>query len=824
MDEDLDDLDYGSGDEEDDPLDAAENFNPVQYVSRRFQNEASMAGLDAFIGGLNQQREEIDEDIRKSIRQQAVCGRRAREELEEAKAAIADLFERIQALHAKAEQSDVLVNDVCRDVKSLDVAKRNLTLTVTALKRLAMLITAMEQLKCLAKARRYKEASLLVHAIEELAESFQALLHIPRVNHLVERKNDLIREMRYQLQEDYASLHGPEHGRQAGLESAAGCVDAIGAVLRRDIISQFCNRLLEGYKDIFQPPKQFSTLESAERRYAWLKRSMREYDEKYACHFPDSWRVPCALCEHFCQVTRQHLVEVLSMSVHTVDPELMVRVLRKSIDFENDLADRYPADVRIPVGGNAGRADFTKAASNFGFKYPEVLGVSTAATSSSSSSAPAERKAGQLPREASVASFAPRFKGIISECFDAYLSSWVQHEEKQLLNDVDRSMLAGVDRIIGRDDDDDDGGMDPKLSYHSATALFVSLKNSVSKCSGFSTHQTLFDIFQVSRKVVAQYMEKLKSKFPERVSAPLDSPTLQACCCVIGTLEYCDEMLPQLAAEVLDFIDPAFEERVHFDQEQDLLRSVMNRANHALVASVSCGLDDAFLKMTRSNWAKFSREVGDNSPFVGEISEKLSRVFEPIAGFLSKIHYRFFCDKFVQHFVARYIEEIFRCRKISEQGAKQLLQDTSEVKTTLLEAPVTVGSGRQMPTAYSNYVLREMGRAEKMLHVLSIPDVTPLQAREVLGDTAAALADHDVRRLLALRAASPEEPPAIGASRDREVTDMASGLKAMGSTMMSLGEQLNQKGSKTHEDLKKNIGDVKNKLLGVASLGLGRKS
>merc|ERR1712190_655163 len=138
-------------------------------------------------------------------------------------------------------------------------------------------------------------------------------------------------------------------------------------------------------------------------------------------------------------------------------------------------------------------------------------------------------------------------------------------------------------------------------------------------------------------------------------------------------------------------------------------------------------------KMTKTKWGTFSQEVGDHSPYVSDISDKLSKQFEPVASHLSKIHYRFFCDKFVQTFVARFISEIYRCRKISEQGAQQLLLDTVLIKTTLLEAPVIAGKGRQMQTAYMNYVLREMGRAEAMLKVLSSPEMDESAVSALLG-------------------------------------------------------------------------------------------
>merc|ERR1712151_28752 len=153
-------------------------------------------------------------------------------------------------------------------------------------------------------------------------------------------------------------------------------------------------------------------------------------------------------------------------------------------------------------------------------------------------------------------------------------------------------------------------------------------------------------------------------------------------------------------------------------------------------------------------WGSFAQEVGDRSAYTCDISEKLSKQFGPVASHLSKIHYRFFCDKFVQAFVARFITEIYKCGKISEQGAQQLLLDTALIKTTLLETPVIAGNGRQMQTAYSNYVLREMGRAETMLKVLSSPDVVDASAiSALLGDDRPAA---EIESLLALRATDAE--------------------------------------------------------------------
>merc|ERR1711920_302041 len=279
--------------------------------------------------------------------------------------------------------------------------------------------------------------------------------------------------------------------------------------------------------------------------------------------------------------------------------------------------------------------------------------------------------------------------------------------------------------------------------------------------------------------------------------------------------------MPLLAEQLLRVIAGDFQDRVTFCNEQELLSSLMNHAIGVLVSSVSCSLDEAFQKMNRTSWARFAQDVGDHSSYVGEISDQLSKQFAPIATSLSKIHYRFFCDKFVQAFVKRFIDEIFNCRKISEQGAQQLLLDTALIKTTLLETPVIAGNGRQMQTAYSNYVLREMGRAETMLKVLSSPDVVDASAiSALLGDDRPAA---EIESLLALRATDAES-----AFRGEDGDGYGvSGVAALGS-MMNLGDSL--KGMKAPEDLKKSFTDIKKNVSkfgfsGVSLTGItGRKA
>ena len=67
--------------------------------------------------------------------------------LAEAQSSIVDLFTQIRDIKTKAAESEATVRDITRDIKQLDVAKRNLTTAITTLNHLHMLVGGVITLK-----------------------------------------------------------------------------------------------------------------------------------------------------------------------------------------------------------------------------------------------------------------------------------------------------------------------------------------------------------------------------------------------------------------------------------------------------------------------------------------------------------------------------------------------------------------------------------------------------------------------------------------------------------------------------------------------------
>eukprot|EP01071_Lankesteria_metandrocarpae_P000180 Lankesteria_metandrocarpae@DN10317_c0_g1_i1.p1 len=718
-----------------DPMDAPE-FDVVAFINTKFPNAQSLSKLDECMGELRSEIQSIDEEILLSVRSQAKSYTRAQRDLVRGRHAIKDLTERIASMHRLASDSESLVNEISRDVKTLDTGKRNITATITALKRLLMLTSALDKLRFYAAERRYAEAAQLALAINQLEVLFDSLRDSPKVQALLSQKLSIYAELQQQILEDFDAIFDPDQDMIPNLSDACLCVDAISNQIRMDIIITFCLKVLEPYKKIFQPPEEESNLNSIERRYAWFKRSIRDM-EKYNSIFPVHWKIQRNFAEHFCHITRQHLVEVLGNVHHTANTQLLVRVLQSSIEFENSLVQRYEDDtVEDALEEIEHRSQPKPPVSSIPEKYR--YGDALKSRMSETGTEPTTpRKQDKDP---------PRFNGIISECFTTYLGSWVLHEESQILETLNNCTKPSVDKVIAAhtasgedsafstttphqgglnsdDDGEDEGSLDiPRLVYSSASEVFAAFKRTLMRCSTISTSNTLLDIASAFQRSLRRYITILTDRLPRITpSAILSADQLQVAMCVVGTVEYCSTTLPCLVDAILEILDDSLADNLNFDSEKEGFWTLRSSCINLLVIHCQARLQPCLSVMESKDWFGLT-EVGDNSTYVIEIVEHLQDMFPSIAKTLSSSLFKFLCDKFVQSFTQKFRQHIFACAPIGEAGAQQLLLDVYCLKNALLDLPNTFYKERRRTTsstAFAKYIVREVGHLEVLLKVLS---------------------------------------------------------------------------------------------------------
>lgn len=89
-----------------------------------------------------------------------IADAQAEDTMSEAQEMIAELFIQIHHLRSGATESEIIVRDITREIKNLDIAKKNITSSITGIKRFQMLLVAFDQLqKQQGKSRRYEESA-----------------------------------------------------------------------------------------------------------------------------------------------------------------------------------------------------------------------------------------------------------------------------------------------------------------------------------------------------------------------------------------------------------------------------------------------------------------------------------------------------------------------------------------------------------------------------------------------------------------------------------------------------------------------------------------
>ena len=463
----------GSGDGNDVSAFASPEFDPVGFLNRLFPDESSLAGVDPLVQKLRLRVRRVDDEILAAVRSQSTGGARAKADLEQAQSAIGSLEQRVADIKKKAETSEATVRDVCADVKKLDFAKKHLTSTITSLRRLSMLVAAVDQLERFASRRAYKESANLLDAVNELAAHFETYSDVPKVAELKRRRDDCESALRAAVFEDFhvnwqPSVVESDEGVAARLRDACAVVDALDPKHREALTGDLTNKELTGYASVFDKNTgaggESKGLDQVERRYAWVKRNLKAKEKMYGV-FPEHWRFPQLLCMSLCKLTRAHLAELLDAEARAAEVQTVLQAMHKTVAFERDLDEHF--GLKGGVGGasharsSSSVSDRSDSTDAFGAALGDDADAASAVRAKHAAkkreSRLAEQKGGRaLPMDSAAEALRDTstlsFQNVVSSCFEDHLGGYVDMEERQMVEELERllgSETWGATRVDG---------------------------------------------------------------------------------------------------------------------------------------------------------------------------------------------------------------------------------------------------------------------------------------------------------------------------------------------------------------------------------------
>lgn len=566
----------------------------------------------------------LDDEIDDLLEIQSTANLDAVERMQSSNAEVAELLKKVEDVRQRALQTERNITEMTADIKQLDNTKKNLTLSMTALKRLQMLTTAYEQLKAQSKTRQYRECAQLLQAVVQLMAHFKSYRSIDQIATLSRNVADLQRELLEQVCEDFEMTFAKgEIGQRKGVLSE-GCqvMDALGDNARSRLVTWYCNTQLREYRQVFRGNEEAGSLDNISRRYSWFRRMLKTYDEEHASIFPLHWKVGEHLANVFCEGTRDDFRGILSKTTRTgqtLDVNLLLSCLQETLDFEHSLELRFSSASRASID------TMTSTSEDTGFDQS------------------------------------------ISGAFEPYLSVWVDAQDKQLAG-----MISKYKQQPPKAPDED---FNSQSVIASSTDLFNFYRLSLTQCAKLSVGQPLADLTRVFAKYLEQYAQQvLLFYISERPTGgtPSRVPSIEDTVLVLNTADYCYNTSNALEEKINSRMDEAHKNLVDLQTQADLFMGIASAAVRALVRRLEIDLEPSWREMRNIAWSRIEN-VQDQSAYVGVVQAKIRERSTEIIAMLHKQQYgRAFADNFVELLANTYLTNIVQCRPISEGGAEQV--------------------------------------------------------------------------------------------------------------------------------------------------------
>uniref|UniRef100_A0A3Q2Z1V5 Vacuolar protein sorting-associated protein 53 homolog n=1 Tax=Hippocampus comes TaxID=109280 RepID=A0A3Q2Z1V5_HIPCM len=679
-----------------DPLDKAD-FNAVEYINTLFPTEQSLANIDDVVNKIRLKIRRLDDNIRTVVRGQTNVGQDGRQ-----------------------------VKEITRDIKQLDHAKRHLTTSITTLNHLHMLAGGVDSLEAMTRKRQYGEVANLLQGVVKVLEHFHKYMGIPQIRQLSERVKAAQSELGTQILADFEEAFPSQGSKRPGgpsnvLRDACLVVNVLDPRIKLEIIKKFIRQHLSEYLVLFQENQDVAWLDKIDRRYAWIKRQLVDYEEKYGRMFPEEWCMTERIAVEFCHITRVELSKVMRTRAKEIEVKLLLFAIQRTTNFEGLLAKRF-------TGCTLTDAPVKRPESPLEPSNPFLEDDQGEDEGSEK-----DGKDGDLPRKPK----APEnpFHGIVSKCFEPHLYVYIESQDKNLGELIDRFVADFRAQGPPKVATDEGGAVLP-----SCADLFVYYKKCMVQCSQLSTGEPMIALTTIFQKFLREYAWKIltgnlpksssnsgvltiSSLLKEKEASETAKFTLdELCliCSILSTAEYCLATTQQLEEKLKEKVDKILVERINLTGEMDTFSTVISNSIQLLVQDLDAACDPALTAMSKMPWQNVEH-VGDQSPYVTSIIMHIKQNVPIIRDNLASTR------KYFTQFCIKFTNSDFDWLFILSVPSNKLLLDTHSLKTVLLDLP-SIGSQvlRKAPASYTKIVVKGMTRAEMILKVVMAPHEPPV--------------------------------------------------------------------------------------------------
>ncbi|KRX53091.1 Vacuolar protein sorting-associated protein 53 -like protein [Trichinella sp. T9] len=662
------------------------DFCAISYINHLFPSEPSLGHVGQVMADVQRQIDQVDQEISDILEKQSVAQLDSEALLEQTKQAMRELFGRIMDIKRQTDMSETTVKEITRDIRQLDLAKKNLTASITTLNHLHMLVSGLESLESFVKTKNFRDISNLLPGIQNVLEHFSQYMTVPQIKALSDQVNSIRIELADLTTTEFKRYFSGGFKKASGqqqsvpIEDVCLVLSVLDRTVREGLISWLIDQQLAEYKILFDDTQDDAWLDKIDLRFSWFRDCLIEFERKHAALLPAEWDVACKFAAEFFHLTASMLDQVMEKRCVELDAKLVLFAVQRAANFEALMARRFP-----------GRA--------------QTL-----------------------------------FQSVLVGRFQKRMSIYTASLDKTLTDLIDQ--LVAKFQQLGPPSAEYGTSAVP---IPTSSDLFVFYKKSIQQLLQLGMNANiLVDLSRLFKKYLHEYAQRcLTGLLPKIASAHttttagllqsflkegdmprLSNDEIYLVCCILITAEFCAETSHQLQEKLKEKAgDLALHEAFDFTNEREMFHGVVSSCVQVLVQDLETACEPALQTMTKMQWANVDT-VGDESRYVASIRQHLRQCVVRIRDCLGQARKYFmqFCFRFVNAFVPKFINAILRCRPVSVTGAEQLLLDTHALKTELVNLPVLESAaGRKPPEAFTKLVIKGMTKAEMILKLVMAP-------------------------------------------------------------------------------------------------------
>ncbi|VDN36402.1 unnamed protein product [Gongylonema pulchrum] len=164
----------------------------IDQINRLFPTEQSLSQLDTVMRSIEDEIVGLDSQLAELVETHGEAGIEGDQALCEAHSSMEDLEERVRAICLKTRSSESVVQEMTRDIKQLDVAKRNLIASIKTLHHLQILLTG----------HRYSDIASQLPAVLNVLQLFGPYMEVEHIKNVAEQLERLKQRLAIQLVAD----------------------------------------------------------------------------------------------------------------------------------------------------------------------------------------------------------------------------------------------------------------------------------------------------------------------------------------------------------------------------------------------------------------------------------------------------------------------------------------------------------------------------------------------------------------------------------------------------------------------------------------------